>query len=436
MSRFAANKIAIAAISSIAAVAERSAACTFSAGASLFCALLAASPSNLEALLSIMDAECCSPEQTRCSASEILCSLSDSVPSIWSLKIPTSGKRFAEEFIRACSKCLADDATPELPIKHSYEDEGACCQEERWRKLQMALDQYKCKTSEIVDELYAFDWQGAIFVGKNHREVGLETVLWLFEALFPLAAHVVDADNDSIATKSLLRQLGSCHDLLHRACRRIVSLKDARSPADPNEVNLLCEIMVFILLSPVLIPSNSATHNLMRQVHSALTKLLRTRKAQLERAGGVMFEKSVDCAFRFTTETYWAGMVYISEEQRWQNFRAFMGSFQNPFGKRSRGNLRKFVNKRANEDAFGNGEEMCQGCFKTEAAVGHKLMRCSRVRKADDTWPGCIVSRLPTAGLSDPVSVPFSSIISVNCLLTVQRSAKRFIGVSIIKDSV
>jgi hypothetical protein len=111
-----------------------------------------ATPTNLEALLRMMDADV-RTGKVRCRASSLIMTLVASMSSIYGLKM-NEGSYFASCLVSCCSKSLEDEANQSKQIPH---DSGCHCLDAAGRMLTAALQKVKEDPLKVLDRLTPFD---------------------------------------------------------------------------------------------------------------------------------------------------------------------------------------------------------------------------------------------------------------------------------------
>jgi hypothetical protein len=183
-----------------------------------------ATPTNLEALLRMMDADI-RTGLVRCVANKLILNLS-SMTSIYGLKM-NDGSSYASSLVSCFSKSLEDDAKQDRQIPHIT---GCRCLHIAGRMLVTALKTVKEDPLKVLERIAPFDWKMILetsVLRPDNENISYE----LFYLLWNAAVTVLVLDRNNF---SFLQKLGSCHALFRSCLRRLVALRSF--PSSPGNM--------------------------------------------------------------------------------------------------------------------------------------------------------------------------------------------------------
>jgi hypothetical protein len=341
-------------------------------------------PTNLEALLRMMDADV-RTGIVRCRSS-ILIMILTSMGFVWGLKM-NDGSYFTSCLVSCCSKSLDDEANQSKQIPH----EAGCHCGNAGRMLVMALQTLKEDPLKVLDRVTPFDWK-KILETYPYAELPDKCVRYrIFSILWDKSLAVLVLDRSNSKAKSFLRKLGSCHELFRSCLRRLVAIRSLpSSPEDTlaflHNLRPLSRFLSNFLSCLVPPPSDPETGVLVSLANHSLKEVRPTVLAAIQ------FHKELainhisiipyDSMMVYTQADSWIRVKHLSDDDRWRRLEtAFLAGQQAGDLKKTlkthRQNTRKSM--KSHSEAHLGIDEMCTNCLRLESGLeeGKKLMKCS-----------------------------------------------------------
>jgi hypothetical protein len=340
-----------------------------------------ATPTNLEALLRMMDADI-RTGTVRCVATNLVVVLCAMTP-IYGLRM-NDGSNFASCLVSCCSKSLQDEADQSRQIPHIT---GCNCWD-AGRILKTAMITAKEDPLKVLDRVAGFDWK-TILETSVLRPENENTSFQLFYLLWHVAVNVLVLDRSNSKAKSFLRMLGSCHELFRRSLRRLVALRSFPSAPgnmrttlkDLRLLSMFHEVFHHCLVPP---PSDPEIEVLMSLANHSLKEVRHTIVAAIQLDNdpeACITTERYDIMIQRAQADWWTLVKHRSDDDRWRTLETVYLSEQ-PAGdlkktlKTHRQDAKKYMKSKA-EAQHGN-DEMCTNCFRLESGLeeGKKLMIC------------------------------------------------------------
>jgi hypothetical protein len=338
-------------------------------------------PTNLESLLRMMDADIRTGE-VRCVASSLILVLG-TMTSIYGLKM-NDGSYFASKLISCCSKSLEDDTKQDRQIPHNP---GCLCSNISFRMLLTALQTVKEDPLKVLDRVTAVDWKTIL---ETHPSAKLYDVSFqLFYLLRNAAVTVLVLDRSNSEAKSFFRKLGSCRELFRSSLRRLVALRSlSSSPGnmsstlkDLNSLSLFHECFYQGLVPP---PSDPEIEVLMSLANHSLKEARSTIVAAIQLDNDpdkCVTTERYDSMIEYTEAGWWTRFKHLSDDDRWRMLEtAVLSKVQAGDVKKARKTQRQDAKQKmkSNAEAQLGNDEVCTNCFRLESSLGEgkKLMIC------------------------------------------------------------
>jgi hypothetical protein len=341
-------------------------------------------PTNLEALLRMMDADI-RTGGVRCVANNLM-SILATMSFVLGLKM-NGGSSLASCLVSCCSKSLEDDADQSKQIPHIT---GCCC----WaagKMLKTALLTAKEDPLKVLDRVAGFDWK-TILETYPSVEFSNESFLHqLFSMLWDLAVNVLLLDRSNSKAKSFLRKLGSCHELFRSSLRRLVALRSL--PSSPGNMttttltylmalSLFHESFHYCLVPP---PSDPEIEVLVSLANHSLKEVRPTVFAAIQfdddSEASCITNDQYDRLIEYTQADEWTHVKHLSDDDRWRSLEtAVLSPLQARDVKKTLKTMRQSKKKdmKSDVEALHGFDEACNNCFRLESGLeeGKKLMIC------------------------------------------------------------
>jgi hypothetical protein len=340
-----------------------------------------ATPTNLEALLRMMDADV-RTGIVRCVANNLITVLA-SIGSIYGLKM-NDGSYFESCLASRCSKSLQDEADQSRQIPHMT---GCRCFNDICRTLKAALQTLKEDPLKVLERIDPFDWKKILetyppgdFADEVYR-------YQLFSVLWDKSLMVLVYDPSNSKAKSFLRKLGTCHELFRIGLRRIVGLRSL--PSSPGNMSttleyLMClsafyEVFHLCLVPP---PSDPEIEVLVSLANHSLKEARPTVLAAIQfRNHEQVTIEQYDRMIKHTQADSWTRVKLLTDDDRWRHLETdWLSKLQAGDLKKARKSYRQSAKTymKSNAETQHGNDEVCTNCFRLESDLeeGKKLMFC------------------------------------------------------------
>jgi hypothetical protein len=365
-----------------------------------------ATPSNLENLLCMTDAETRTDSTIRITAFEILHDLTCSISVIRMIKLK-DGSCFFSSFISAICKGLDGNGDAanrgnkkqtnrKKKIRTQYRQDLKQLVQKLilWHSLVMALYGAKEKPTQLLDCIDSFNWPRMfnLEAGEKASE-RLFVKLKMFRILHSLAVSVLQEDHGNIKAKRFLQKLGRCHGLFRGVLSSVIAGKVFSKPMPAESSNTSSArlqaigiIMDFLLeYNLCLIPSprDGGTFSLVRRAYSALEHEYKSCSAHDAQESSNL---SVRDKFMYWNPDTWKGVFQNESDQDcWERFKELLLSsddenFDPKQWRKDKRRHRRDSQKEYLEKLYGQ-DTMCANCFVLERDLKNKLMKCSCCRR-------------------------------------------------------